>query len=80
MAGYTQVDRKVLYDTRLSCKEKLVLLAIMDTNEISYHDLAEKIGITKKTAIIAVKGLKDKGFLEYDAKSGRSANQYHVII
>ena len=80
MAGDTQVDRRVLYDNRLSCTEKLVLLAIMDTNEISYSDLAVKIGITKKTAITAVKGLKSKGFLEYEVKSGRLANQYHVII
>ena len=80
MAGDTQVDRRVLYDNRLNCSEKLVLLAIMDVNEISYSDLAEKIGITKKTAITAVKRLKSKGLLEYEPKSGRSANQYHVII
>ena len=60
------VNRKILYNDSLNCKEKIALIILLDTEagSISYDHLAKKMDVTKPTAIATIKSLKDKGFLK----------------
>lgn len=60
------VNRKILYNDSLNCKEKIALIILLDTEagSISYDHLAPKMDVTKPTAIATIKSLKDKGFLK----------------
>lgn len=47
------VERKILYNDSLNCREKIALIILLDTDNgnISYEHLAQKMGVTKPTAI-----------------------------
>ncbi len=45
------VSRKILDSNSLNGYEKLALIVLSDTSNISYDNLAKKIGVTKPTAI-----------------------------
>lgn len=82
------VNRKILYNDSLNCKEKIALIILLDTEagSISYDHLAKKMDVTKPTAIATIKSLKDKGFLKCNLKQNRKqngrtvTNQYFVTI
>lgn len=82
------VNRKILYNDSLNCKEKIALIILLDTEagSISYDHLAQKMDVTKPTAIATIKSLKDKGFLKCNLKQNRKqngrtvTNQYFVTI
>ncbi len=82
------VNRKILYNDSLNCKEKVALIILLDTESgsISYDHLAKKMDVTKPTAITTIKSLKDKGFLKCNLKQNRKqngrtvTNQYFVTI
>ena len=70
------VNRKILYNDSLNCKEKIALIILLDTEagSISYDHLAKKMDVTKPTAIATIKSLKDKGFLKCNLKQNRKQN------
>ena len=82
------VNRKILYNDSLNCKEKIALIILLDTEagSISYDHLAQKMDVTNPTAIATIKSLKDKGFLKCNLKQNRKqngrtvTNQYFVTI
>lgn len=82
------VNRKILYNDSLNCKEKIALIILLDTEagSISYDHLAKKMDVTKPTAIATIKSLKDKGFFKCNLKQNRKqngrtvTNQYFVTI
>lgn len=86
--NYILVNRKILYNDSLNCKEKIALIILLDTEtgSISYDHLAKKMDVTKPTAIAAIKSLKDKGLLKCTLKQNRKkngrtvTNQYFVTI
>ena len=51
------VNRKILYNDSLNCKEKIALIILLDTEagSISYDHLAQKMDVTKPTAIATIK-------------------------
>ena len=73
------VERKILYNDSLNCREKIALIILLDTDNgnISYEHLAQKMGVTK---------LKEKGLLKCNLKQNRKengrtiTNQYFVTI
>lgn len=82
------VERKILYNDSLNCREKIALIILLDTDNgnISYEHLAQKMGVTKPTAITTIKSLKEKGLLKCNLKQNRKengrtiTNQYFVTI
>lgn len=58
------VERKILYNDSLNCREKIALIILLDTDNgnISYEHLAQKMGVTKPTAITTIKFSKKKDF------------------
>ena len=73
------VERKILYNDSLNCREKIALIILLDTDN-------GNMGVTKPTAITTIKSLKEKGLLKCNLKQNRKengrtiTNQYFVTI
>ena len=77
---------KVLYDTNLSVKAKLLMIFLLQVNEevesddldISINFLCKALNYSNKTVIKAIQELEDKGYIN-KAKRGPKGNIYNIV-
>ncbi len=64
-----------------SATQMMVMLKYLDAKEleISYEELAEKAGLSKRTALVTVHMLEECGLLQIEKGSGRERNKYTII-
>ena len=79
--NFILVERKILYNDSLNCREKIALIILLDTDNgnISYEHLAQKMGVTKPTAITTIKSLKEKGLLKFNLKHNKKRGKILAI-
>lgn len=86
---FTQIQTKALFDTRLKSRDRDVMLLLQSMSGIkgfcwpSYNHIADKLGISRKTAIEAIKKLEKLNYIvkverTIDGTLEQTTNKYFV--
>ena len=88
MTKYVKVPTSIILEEKLSAREKIILVYLMARSGKSKQCfpsislIAKEIGVAEKTAITALKKLRDRGFItitrRHNPDGGNSSNLYTV--